>query len=113
VIVIETIHIFAQQSVPSDIVSQLFFYGPMGIAMVWIMKVAFPSLLDRNDKNQTEARQHFERILDKIEANRTAAAKDGHDAARQLSKAITEQCEAIHGTSQALDRLSIKIEQDA
>jgi len=110
--VIETIHMFAQQAAPLDIFSQLFIYGPMGIALFWIMKFAFPSLLDRNDKNQTEARQHFEKILDKIEANRAAAAKDGHDAARQLSKAITEQCEAIRGTSQALDRLSTKVEQD-
>ena len=106
----ETIHLFAQQAVPSDIVSQLFIYGPMGIALFWIKKFAFPSLLDRNDKNQIEARQHFERILDKIESNRANAAKDGHDAARQLSKAITEQCEAIRGTSQALDRLSVKVE---
>jgi len=75
----------------------------------WMITRAFPSLLERGEAKHTEAREHFEKILEKVESNRAVAAKDGHDAARSLGAAIEHQCEAIRGNSSAIDRLANQV----
>ena len=73
---------------------------------VWMITKWFPQLLDRHDIAQEKTREHFERILDKIEGNREKenvqryqAAKDGHDAAKHLSHAIECNTQAINNLS--------------
>lgn len=73
---------------------------------VWMITKWFPQLLERHDIAQEKTREHFERILDKIEANREKenaqrfqAAKDGHDAAKALSHAIDGNTQAINSLS--------------
>ena len=94
------------QGLPVDSISQVLQYGVPGAILFWVIKFAFPSLLDRNDKNQMEARKDFERILDKIESNRSVAARDGHDAARKIGEALHEQCDAIRGNTESINRLT-------
>lgn len=73
---------------------------------VWMITKWFPQLLDRHDIAQEKTREHFEKILDKIEssrekenAQRFQAAKDGHDAAKALSHAIDGNTQAITSLS--------------
>lgn len=105
----EALHLFAQTAVPSDMVESIFQYGAPAAILFWVIKFAFPSLLDRNDKNQTAAREHFEKILDKIEANRSVTAKDGHDAARKIGEVLHEQCNAIRGNTESINRLTDQV----
>jgi len=73
---------------------------------VWMITKWFPQLLERHDAAQEKTREHFERILDKIETNREKenagrhqTAKDGHDAAKALSHAVENNTTAINNLS--------------
>jgi hypothetical protein len=95
-----------QPTFSGDNLGQFLQFGLPGVLLIWMITKAFPALLERSDRKQEEALTRFEGLIYKIESNRVVAAKDGHDAARALSKAIEEQCEAIRGNSQSLDRLA-------
>jgi hypothetical protein len=76
---------------------------------VWMITKWFPQLLERHDVTQERTREHFEKILDKIEANREKenaqrfqAAKEGHDAAKALSHAIEDNTSAINSLSNSV-----------
>jgi len=73
---------------------------------VWMITKWFPQLLDRHDLTQEKTREHFEKILDKIEScrekenvQRYQASKDGHEAAKSLSSAIEKNTDAINSLS--------------
>lgn len=107
---IDSVYSFAQQTTEaSDVFSKIVNLGVPSAILFWAIKFAFPSLLDRNDNNQTAAREHFEKILDKIEANRAVAAKDGHDAARKIGEALQDQCEAIRGNTESINHLTDRV----
>ena len=106
----ESIILFAQQAnEATDIFSKIVNLGVPSALLFWAIKFAFPTLLDRNDNNQTAAREHFEKILDKIESNRAVAAKDGHDAARKIGDALQDQCSAIRGNTESINRLADQV----
>lgn len=76
--------------------------GAMMALLVWVVTKAFPKMLDRHDEAQLEARNHFEKILNKVEDGaaardqlRLAATKDGHDAARKLADQIAINTQAV------------------
>lgn len=66
-------------------------------------------LAERFDEQMSKAHAAHERVIDKIEANRQAMAKDGHDAARALGKAMESEVDAIRGNTHAIDRLSERV----
>ena len=106
----ESIILFAQQATEAgDIFSKIMNFGVPTAILFWVMKFAFPSLLDRNDKNQLVTHERFERIIDKMETNRSATAKDGHDAARNIGDALQDQCSAIRGNTESINRLADQV----
>ena len=98
--------LFAQAEVAIDHLApwgQMTATAVMLAMFVWMITKWFPQLLDRHDSTQLQTREHFEKILDKIEANREKenaqrfiTAKDGHEAAVALSHAIENNTSAIN-----------------
>lgn len=85
----------------------------IGALLVWIITKAFPKMLDRHDTVQEQTRAHFERILTNIETSRSTAAREGHDAAKQLAGSISTSNEAVRENTRAIDGLSQKISNRA
>ncbi len=109
----EAIHLFAQSAVSNDAIGNYLQFGLSAGLLIWMITKAFPAVLDRNESNHVEARQHFEKILDKIEANRAIAAKDGHDAARKIGDVLHEQVGAIQGNTESINRLTDQVKQSS
>jgi hypothetical protein len=108
-IVNEALHLFAQTVVSNDAIGNYLQFGLSAGLLIWMITKAFPAVLERNESNHIEARQHFEKILDKIEANRAVAAKDGHDAARKIGDVLQEQVGAIRGNTESINRLTDQV----
>lgn len=82
--------------------------GIIGALLVWIITNAFPKMLERHDKVQEETRQHFERVLTSVDTSRAASAREGHDAAKELSKSIERSNETIRQNTSAVEKLTTK-----
>lgn len=82
--------------------------GIIGALLVWIITKAFPTMLERHDKVQEETRQHFERILTNVDTSRVLSAKEGHDAAKELSKSIDRSSECVRLNTSAVEKLTDK-----
>lgn len=82
--------------------------GIIGALLVWIITKAFPTMLARHDKVQEETRQHFERILTNVDTSRALSAREGHDAAKELSKSIERSTEEVRQNTSAIERLTTK-----
>jgi hypothetical protein len=83
--------------------------GIIGMLLVWIITKAFPQMLERHDAVQLETRGHFERVLNSIDSSRATSAKEGHDAAKQLSVAIDRSTEGVRENTKAVDGLTQQV----
>lgn len=92
--------------------AQLAFGTVVSSLFIFIVTRGVPRLLDKQDARtealitradqlQTEAREHYEKIFDKMEAARAANAKDGHDAARRLVESLDKHTEAVRSLAQS------------
>lgn len=98
----------AQAGLPQDVApwAQLGGIAVITWLLIWMITKAFPDLMERHEVKQAEARQHFETILNKIESNRMASAKEGHDAAKTLGSAMNDQCENLRENTLALEQIN-------
>lgn len=80
----------------------------IGALLVWIITKAFPTMLERHDKVQEETRLHFERRLEILDTNRANSAREGHEAAKELSKSIERSSETIRQNTSAVEKLTTK-----
>lgn len=97
----------ASESLPSW--ANLTATGIIALLLVWIITKAFPAMLERHDTVQQTTREHFERILNNIDASRAISAKEGHDAARELGSAIDKSTEMIRQNTHAVEGLSHRL----
>tara|TARA_R110000822_G_scaffold98088_3_gene222062 strand:+ start:2020 stop:2364 length:345 start_codon:yes stop_codon:yes gene_type:complete len=104
---------FAAESMGVDSISSwanLTATGVICALLVWIITKAFPAMLERHDKVQEETRMHNERRIEVIDANRAASAREGHEAAKELSKSIQAGNETIRQNTFAVEKLTAKID---
>lgn len=117
---LRTLSLLADAVPAGDVISpwaNLTATGAIIALLVWVVTRAFPSIIERYDETlerqdvaQVEARNHFERILMRVEDNakerdamRLAATKDGHDAARQLAQQIGQNTTAVERLSDRMN----------
>lgn len=114
--------IIAQQAV-NDGITPYINLGATGAVcslLIWLITKAFPAMFERHDQIQQntisrfetvtkETRDHFEDILTKIDNTRSVAAKEGHDAAKQLSTAIAASTECTKDNTRAVEGLARRI----
>lgn len=80
----------------------------IGALLVWIITKAFPTMLERHDKVQEETRLHFERILTNVDTSRATSAREGHEAAKELSRSIDRNNTCIQQNTSAVEKLTVK-----
>jgi len=92
----------------------------IGALLVWVITKAFPALLERHDTTLQHAlnrhdtvlqaaRDQFEGILKNIDTSRATSAREGHEAAKQLSVAIDRSSESVRENTIAVHGLTEKV----
>lgn len=88
--------------------------GVLGFILWWIVAKVYPksqranqeaieSIVNKHDKAMRESRIEFHQVIRDIESSRREAAREGHEAAKNLTTSIDRNSEAIEHLSERFE----------
>lgn len=78
----------------------------LGSLLVWLITVGFPKLMDKHEAAMEKTVDRFDAVITKLDVTRATAAREGHEAAKQLSTAIDHSSDCVKDNTRAVESLT-------